>query len=120
MEVAAKNLWLHMLLNRCRDSCIRFCREADHHGLTPPLGHSSPTPSPHSQKKNFSLFAAAAAGPAACPVSPAYPKSQINPHDAQGRDWFQSLLGLSEMKDCSDFTEQIIHGNLAACEEGAR
>ena len=24
MEVAAKNLWLHMLLNRCSDSCIRF------------------------------------------------------------------------------------------------
>lgn len=24
MEVAAKNLWLQMLLNRCKDSCMRF------------------------------------------------------------------------------------------------
>lgn len=47
------------------------------------------------------------------------PKITVNPHDAQGRDWFQSLLGLSEMKDCSDFPEQMIHGSLAACKEGA-
>lgn len=79
MEVAAKNLWLHILLNRCRDSCIRFCREADHQGLTPPLGHCSPAPSPHSREKSFSLFATAAAAPAACPVPPGHPKSQINP-----------------------------------------
>lgn len=85
----------------------------------PPSGPLQPTPKPHSQEKSFSLFAAAA-GPAACPVPPAYPKSQINPGDAQGREWFQSLLGLSEMKDCGDFTGKIVHGSLAACQEGAQ
>lgn len=26
MEVSAKNLWLQILLNRWRDSCMRFCK----------------------------------------------------------------------------------------------
>lgn len=78
-----------------------------------PFGPLQPTPSPPFPGKE--LFPVCCSSSWSCCLpSPSCPKSKIiNPGDAQGREWLRSLLGLSEMKDCGDFTGKIIHGNLS-------